>query len=348
MPNQITRISNAELHRFRIEGKIGEGADSEVFAAADAASGLPVVLKRPHPMLIARAQHDAVERRMARAIALREQAAGALPHVAKMLAYTDRAAHHAYFGDALTEPYTVVVEERAAGVPLVASAIDGIKRHPIGAPQNLFAAHPLVPHHRRGRFAIISDLLEVAEAFQAAGALILDMRPQNIYLAPQNAAITVIDIGGAAAERPAIGGRPPLDMHDFYLELFKWYIPTSPPHTDAAAYAKPIGMETVPRFAQDIDGMLRRISEHADDACNLMALDMLHKVKARAYPDIPAFKRDLDGYLRALDAGYALLAQCEPQCEPVMRAWTDALDLLTADYWRKYLFDPASLAAYRR
>ena len=234
------------LTRFQLQEKLGEGADSEAFAATDARTGAPVVVKRPHPMLISRAQHDAVERRIAKVIALRERLGDGLPHVAKMLAYTEPAVHDAYFGDALNTAYTVVVEERAPGIPLVGSAIDGIKRHPIGAPQNLFAVHPVIAHERRGRFSIARDILEVAQAFNDAGALILDLRPQNIYFDPASANITVIDIGGVTEERAPAGGKPPVDLHDFYLEIFKWYIPHSAPPTDADGYRKPIGMETVP------------------------------------------------------------------------------------------------------
>ena len=219
----------AELQRFQLHEKLGEGADSEVFGATDTETGLPVVIKRPHPMLIMRAQHGAVEQRMAKAIDLRERLGDKLPHVAKMLAYGRLAAHGDFFGDNMAEAYSVVVEERARGVPLVGSAIDGIKRHPIGAPQNLFAVHPVIVHRERGRFSIVREVLEVAEAIHGAGSLILDMRPQNIYFDPAKAAITVIDIGGVTEERSASGRQPPLDLHDFYLELFKWYMPLSHP-----------------------------------------------------------------------------------------------------------------------
>ena len=115
-----------------------------------------------------------------------------------------------FFGDSMAEAYSVVVEERARGVPLVGSAIDGIKRHPIGAPQNLFAVHPVIAHRERGRFSIVREVLKVAEVINSAGALILDMRPQNIYFDPATAAITVIDIGGVTEERSASGRQPPL------------------------------------------------------------------------------------------------------------------------------------------
>ena len=330
------------LSQFQLHEKLGEGADSEAFAATDARTGAPVVVKRPHPMLIARRQHDAVERRIAKVINLRERLGDALPYTARMLAYTERANHDAYFGDTLGEPYTVTVEERAAGVPLVGSATDGIKRHPIGAPQNLFAIHPVVPHPQRSRFSIVRDILEVAAAFDDAGALILDMRPQNIYFDPATAAITVIDIGGVT-EASAPNSRTPLDLHDFYLELFKWYIPHSPPPTDANEYQHPIGMETIPMFDQNLDAMIRRHTEAADTTCNAAALDILHKVKARAYLDISAFRREFDALLTLLEAHYATLSQHEP----IRQAWTTALNLLTTDYWRKFDFHPQALSGYR-
>ncbi len=336
------RISSKELKRFHLEGKLGEGADSEAFAATDADTGTPVVVKRPHPTLITRAQHNAVERRIARVISLRERLGDKLPHIAKMLAYTPRAAHDEYFGDALGEQYTVVVEERAHGIPLVGSAIDGIKRHPIGIPQNIFAVHPVVPHAKRGRFSVARDVLEVAETFHNGGALILDMRPQNIYFAPANAKITVIDIGGIAEERRADRRKPPLDPHDFYLELFKWYIPHSRPPTDAAEYRRPLGMESVPMFNQNLDAMIRRHTEDPCEPYDTSALDILRNIKARAYPTIQAFKQDFTPFLTLLEARYARLSECAR----LTQAWHDALNLLTDDYWRKFQFNPGDLTSY--
>ena len=336
------QTSSQELKRFQLEGRLGEGADSEVFAATDIETGQPVVVKRPHPMLIARAQHGAVERRMAKVIALRERMGDNLPHVAKLLAYTESHSHDRYFGDTLGEPYTVTVEERAVGTPLVGSAIDGIKRHPIGLPQNLFAIHPVVPHPRCGRFSIVRDILEVATAFDDGGALILDMRPQNIYFDPASAAITVIDIGGITEATASGGNRTPLDLHDFYLELFKWYIPHSLPPAEPDEYRHPMGMETIPMFRQNLDSMIRQHESVAGEAWRSATLDILRKVKNRAYPSIQAFKSDFEPYLSLLEEKYESLSQCEA----VTQSWTDALHLLTADYWRKFLFDPVGLEAY--
>lgn len=330
------------MNRFRLEGRLGEGADSEAFAATDALTGQAAVVKRPHPALIARGHHAAVERRMARVIALRERHGDALPHVARMIAHTAPVNHDAYFGDALGAAYTVMVEDRADGLPLVGSAIDGIKRKPIGVPQNLFAVHPVFPHRRRGRFAIARGILEVAEAFHNTGALLLDMRPQNIYFEPADARITVIDIGGITQARAADGRNAPLDMHDFYLELVKWYLPPSDPPTTAAEYAAPYETDSAPMFKQNIDALIRRRMQQTPDESQAATLDILRRISARAYPNIDAFGRDLEAYLSILDRKYARLSQCKP----VAQAWLSAKRMLTDAYWRKFRFDPQSLSAY--
>ena len=334
--------STEELQRFQLHEKLGEGADSEVFAATDTDTGLSVVIKRPHPMLIMRAQHHAVERRMGMAIDLRERLGKRLPHVAKMLACGRLAGQDGFFGDSMAAAYNVVVEERARGVPLVGSAMDGIKRQPIGAPQNLFAVHPVAPHSERGRFSIIRDIIEVVEAFHSVGALILDMRPQNIYFDPASASISVIDIGGIAEVRPASGGRQPLDLHDSYLELFKWYIPHSAPPRDADGYRQPIGMETIPMFNQNLDTMIRQHAEAPDESCRSAALDILRKVKARSYTDLHAFRQDFEPYLLLLEAHYSALGDDRE----TVQAWREALSLLSTPYWRKFRFHPDELTPY--
>ena len=333
-----------DLKKFHLLGKLGEGADSEVFAATDTNTGTPVVLKRPHSALIARAQHHAVERRMSQVIALRERLSNSLPHISSLIAYTAPTSHDAYFGDGLVEEYTVVVEERASGIPLVGSAIDGIKGHPVGAPQNLFAMHPVFPHPARGRFSIVRDLIEVAEAFWSAGSLILDMRPQNIYFEPRSAVITVIDIGGVTEARAAGGRKPPLDLHDFYLELFKWYVPVAGPPFDAESYLQPVGMDTVPMFKQNLDTMIRRLSETPAEPWKSETIDLLGRVKRRDYPSVRAFRSDFDRYMELMDRHYDRLLETGRTA----KAWRTALSYLEDDYWRKYRFDPSGLRGYRQ
>ena len=65
------QISSKDLHRFRLDGPLGEGADLEVFAATDTQTGSSVVIKRPHPTLLERGQQRTVERRTAEAIAIK-------------------------------------------------------------------------------------------------------------------------------------------------------------------------------------------------------------------------------------------------------------------------------------
>ena len=265
------------------------------------------------------------------------------PTSPKCSPYIKPHSHDHYFGDTLGEEYTVTVEERAAGIPLVGSAMDGIKRHPIGAPQSLFAIHPVVPHFKRARFSIVRDILDVAVAFDNAGSLILDMRPQNIYLDPASAAITVIDIGGVTESSAPNRSRMPLDLHDFYLELFKWYIPHSAPPSEPGGYRQPIGMETVPMFNQNLDSMIRRHSEAPEEAWHSAAIDILRRIKARGYPCISTFRNDFEPYLLLLSERY----ECISTSGPHRQAWLDALSTLATKYWRKFLFDPVGLEAYK-
>ncbi|MCY4578265.1 MAG: hypothetical protein OXD31_04385, partial [Chloroflexi bacterium] len=292
--------------------------------------------------LIVRGQHDTVERRIASAVALRERLGEALPHVARLIAYTQTSESEDYFCDAIGEKYSVVVEERALGVPLVGSATDGIKRHPIGAPQNLFAIHPVIPHQKRGRFSVVRDLLDVAEICDRDGMLLLDMRPQNIYFDPLNARITVIDICGVTKARPAVGRKPPLDLHDFYLELFKWYMPHADPPSEPEGYRQPVGMETIPLFTQNLDGMIRRHTERSDEDCGAVELDILRKIRARDYPSIRAFRSDFEAYLSLLERRYEELSDSRA----IRQAWQAALEELKDDYWRKFLFNFGCLSAY--
>ena len=338
------QMAHTDLQRFQLQGKLGEGADSEAFAAIDTVTGLPVVVKRPHPTLIVRGQHNTVEHRIASTVDLRERLGDSLPHVARLIAYTQTSESEDYFCDAIGEKYSVVVEERATGVPLVGSATDGIKRRPIGAPQNLFAIHPVIPHQKRGRFSVVRDLLDVAEVCDGHGALLLDMRPQNIYFDPQNAQITVIDICGVTKARPAYGRKPPLGLHDFYLEIFKWYMPHADPPSEPGGYRQPVGMETIPMFTQNLDGMIRRARERSDEQCGAAELDILRKIRAREYPSINAFRRDFEAYLRLLERRYEHLSDSGV----IRQAWQGALEELKNDYWRKFLFNPESLSAYNQ
>ena len=335
--------NEVDLGRFRLEGLLGEGAELQVFAATDAETGRQVVVKRPHPTLIGRLQHRDIEERLARLISLRADPRNPLPSLSRLIGSSMTRNHDAYFGDSLGQSYTVTVEERARGLPLVASAMDGIKGAPIGLPQNLFAVHPLVRHREKGFSAILRDVLEVAEAFHKAGYLLLDLRPQNVFFDPKCATITVIDVGNMMVPRPETRRRAPLDLHDLYLELFKWYATLATPPEDAAAYESPYGMASVARFPQDLDRMVEEYSIGLEEPVRAVAIAILEKVRQRGYGGLDEFRRDLEEYILLSEERYSRLSE-----SPLLgAAWRTAMDKLKEPYWTKYLFDAdADLVAY--
>lgn len=334
------QIESKDLERYQLHGVVGEGADLEVFAATDTQTGESVVVKRPHPTLLARGQQRSVERRTAEAITIKERLGDSLPHTSAMLAYSCQESHAAYFGDDIEEPYTVVVDARAVGVPLVGSALDGIKRQPIGLPQNLFALHPVKAHPDKPPFSIAGDVLEVAEAFHSQGVVLLDLRPQNVYFDPATAAITVIDVGNVTQPREATGRHAALDMHDFYLELLKWYVPSAPPPQDANSYSEPHGMDAVTQFTSDLDFLSRTFAARfsGDDG---VAMGMLEKIRSRSYVGISDFRADLDRMMGWLSEEYG-----EHADTPLAESWNAAAELMATPHWSKFIFTAEDMSPY--
>jgi hypothetical protein len=335
------QISSKDLHRFRLDGPLGEGADLEVFAATDTQTGSSVVIKRPHPTLLERGQQRTVERRTAEAIAIKMRLGEALRHVAPMLAYTEQESHADYFGDGIDEPYTVVVDARAVGIPLVGSALDGIKRQPIGLPQNLFALHPVNAHPAKRAFSIAGEVLGVAEAFFTQDVVLLDLRPQNVYFDPAKAEITVIDVGNIVQPREATGRHAALDMHDFYLELLKWYVPSAPAPQDAKAYTEPHGMDAVSQFNSDLDALARSFGSKFSDAESGGAMSMLEKIRSRSYQGTSDFRRDLEELMKGLSDEYEKHA-----VTPLIGVWRDAASMMSKPHWSKFMFSPEDMSPY--
>ena len=338
------RIDSTDLKRFVLDGPIGEGADCQVFAATDLENRARVVVKRPHPMLIAHGQHADVERRLLRSISLQQGLARASARLAGVVAHATMGPGHGYFGDTHDRPYMVVVEERATGVPLVGSAVDGIRRMPIGLPQQLFALHPVRRHPARPRFSVAMDILDVGEAFLEKGLVLLDARPQNVFFDPIDATITLIDTGGATEARQATRRRPALDAHDFYVELFKWNLPTVAPPSAPGGYATPHGMDSVPRFEQDLAAFRRAYESMPCRAIGEQGAAIVERVRERGY-SLPAdFRADFERLVGLYDERYETLAKDRA----IASVWTEAAKLLDLPHWRKFLFDPAAdMAAYR-
>ena len=328
-------IDEIGLDRFSLEGLLGEGADLQVFAATDIESGRQVVVKRPHPAYIERRQHRDIERRLLQVISLRQELGDSLPQLSRVIGCTSVDDHGDFFGDSLGHSYMVMVEERARGLPLVGSIVDGLKRRPIGLPQNLFALHPLVAHKEKGAFTIPRDILDVANAFYDAGHLILDLRPQNVFFDPRDATITVIDVGNITVERLATSRHTAVDLHDFYLELFKWYATPADPPEDAASYGAPYGMDSVPRFNQDLDGMFQGFSMVAWEPLSASATGIVQKIRQRGYQSIDEFRQEFDAYLGLAEHQYRQLSESAN----ILAAWKTARGLLDEPYWGKFLFD---------
>ena len=337
-------IESAGLSRFRLGDPIGEGADCQVFAATDLENEGQVVIKRPHPTLIARGQHADVERRLSRSLSLQQSLGPASSGLAAVVAYAMVEPGLGYFDDAHDLPYLVVVERRATGVPLVGSAADGIRRMPIGLPQQLFALHPVCRHPHRPRFSAALDILEVAEAILGQGLVLLDARPQNVFFDPKNATITLIDTGGATEEREETRRRPALDVHDFYAEMFKWYVPLGNPPSDTDGYATPHGMDSVPRFPQDLAAFKRAYDAMPARSIGELGAAIVERVQQRGYSRPADFRADFERLVALYDAHYESLAEDQG----IVSTWSEASRALDLPYWRKFLFDPATdMAAYR-
>ena len=329
-------IDSAGLRRFELGGMLGEGADLQVFSGRDLDTDLPVVVKRPHPALIARSRHRDLERRVERVVSLRESVGESLPQVPRLIAHTTIGAGDSYFDDSLGEEYTVTVEERARGLPLIGSPVDGIKGMPIGLPHNLFGLHPLVRHPATGSFTILTELLDLVEAFHHAGALLLDLRPENVFFEPGGAAVTVVDVGGLGVERAVTRRRTPLDLHDCYLELLKWYTTPSGPPDNSAAYAKPAGPRSESMFSRDLADMQRGFRGLAPGSLGTAALGILDTIEQRGYGTLGDFRQDFEVYLGLVDERYAQLREDRS----LVTAWRDALSGLYDPYWGKFLFEP--------
>ena len=337
------QIDPGGLHRFQICGFLGEGADCQVFAATDLERNAPVVVKRPHPMLIARGQHTDVERRLRQSLELRPLLDDAARHVAAPVAHAVVPPGDGYFGDTHDHPYLAVVEERARGLPLVGSATDGIRRMPIGLPQQLFALHPVARHKTRDRFSVALDVLEVAESFLAQGLVLLDARPQNVFFDPRDATVTIIDTGGATPPRAATRRRAALDAHDFYTELLKWHLPTGEPPSAPEGYAQPQGMESVSRFAQDLAALKRAYQAMPCPDIGESGAALVERVRERGYGAPPDFRADFEQFITMYRSAYDKLALHHP----TMQVWTQARGKLSSPYWRKFLFDAErDMAAY--
>ena len=329
-------MQQVELDRFELTGLLGTGADYEVRSATDLETRKSVVLKRPVPQSIRNRMHGAVESRTDRTVEAYEAVGPLTSLLSPMVGYTERANHDVFYGDSFGQEYRVIAYERAQGFPLVGDVRARIMRVPIGLGQNLFALHPLGHQEDQPAFTVHQQLLEVEEAFQQAGYLLLDLSPQNVFYQPATDRITVIDSGALLVEgaEPVSRSQVFRDQHDFFLELLKFYTSPQLPPEDVNGYRDPHGLRPAISFEQELDEIANNFQQ-ADGPVKTAALAVISKVRERSYSSFDDFRQDLTQYseeVRIRNRNLPNLSLCR-------QAWREALELLRADHWARYLFE---------
>ena len=340
-------MRKVELDRFQTSGVLGTGADYEVRAALDQETGKQVVLKRPVPQMINRGMHVRTEERTDRTLQVLDQIGETNENLVQIVGYTERGVHDQFYGDSLGQEYRVIVEERARGIPLMVGDMKArITGVPIGVGQNLFALHPLERPRDRGQFAVHEQLLALEESFIRTGYVLLDLRPQNLFYQPSTGHITVVDCGDLAPVdgEPDRRGRPARDVHDFCLEVLKFYTTPDTPPQDAANYREPHGQRPIVDFLEELDEMGAAFGD-TDEPVRSPALNMIARIRDRSYTEFDGFRQDLNSYLTAVDQRNKNLDGKHQR----RQAWGEALNWLKEDHWNKYLFDAeVELAVFDR
>ena len=359
-------VATVDLERFDLAGPLGSGADYDVRAAVDRETGRPVVLKRPSPQAVRRQMHGPIEERTDRILAAYEAAGQYCPTidhpvgsieagqitagVPRIIGVTDAAIHDAYFGDDLGQPYRVRVEERAYGIPLVGDPRSRILRVPIGLPQNLFALHPLLLQFDDDDWPVQRQLLAAQEVFAAAGYALLDLGPHNVFYSPgMTQQITLIDAGalvGHGVERAY--GNAPQDVHDFYLEMLKFYITPELPPTEPAGYYDPYNQRPVISLEQECDDLTAAFTAAGGELADAV-VGCIARVRRRDYGSIAQFGRDLQECLHLITirnrdlVADSTIQQADDHggpMPPLLRTWSDAAERLAEPHWQeRYLFD---------
>ena len=331
-------MDKVQLERFQITGRLGAGADYDVRAALDLETGAEVALKRPVPQAVSRKQHGSIEARTGRLLEAYDRAGDAGGLLAPLLGFTDTAVHDDYFGDDLGEPYTVFVQQRALGIPLLGDMMSRIRGIPIAAGQNLFAMFPLVQAEAWQPFPVHNQLLELEMAFLDAGYILMDLRPQNVFFRPGDGTLQVIDSGALARlDDPAPRGRPAIDVNDACLELLKFYTtPDSPPQS-AEGYRDARGIRPIVNVQQELAEM-RRGLQGGDEQVASSGGTILDKIEGRSYTGYQEFRADLNEWLDIISRrnrnsqGY----------DTALSVWNEAVNWLRDDYWSSFKFEAAT------
>lgn len=312
------------LEQFELGGLLGEGADMQVFAATDRETGDAVVVKRVHPSLVSRDIHDDVERRVALQAGLREQSGG-FEGLPRLIAVTAADGFAGVFGDDLGYAYSVLVEERAVGVPLIGSVADQVRGHPVGLPMNLFALHPSGAWLAKGFENPALTALRVIERCYEMGWLAGDLGPRNVFYAPDSGKATVIDLGNLRRPSPTTARRAAFDLNDVLFEFFQFYATPDGAPESAAAFAAVSERRLSGSLERMADGLARSYAG-AVNAQGDAARGILERIGRRGYAEVAEFREEFMEYLSAV-----------PTSEDAV--WVEAAAGLRAPYWSKYEFN---------
>lgn len=332
-------METVSLDRFELVGPLGSGADYDVKAAIDRETGQQVVLKRPLPQAVSRQMHGPIEDRSTRTLEAYERAGKHCDVVPRVLGVTEAAVHDAYFGDDLGQPYRVRVEERAAGIPLVGDPRSRILRVPIGLGQNLFALHPLALPPCVGPWPVQTQLLAAQKVFQDGGYALLDLGPHNVFYSPSSGRISLVDASALVGHgiETTVGNRGPQDVHDFFLEMLKFYVAPGLPPSDPAGYYDPYNQRPVISLEQECDDLTRNFGA-AEDNVREAASVCIGRVRARSYGSVVEFTGDLQECMEQINI------RCDemPDRAAAVDAWRSALYRLTETHWTRYQFNADS------
>ena len=124
------------------------------------------------------------------------------------------------------------------------------------------------------------------------------------------------------------------DRHDFFLELLKFYTSPQLPPEDVNGYRDPHGLRPAISFEQELDEIANNFQQ-ADGPVKTAALAVISKVRERSYSSFGDFRQDLTQYLEEVRIRNRNL----PNLTTCRQAWREALELLRADHWARYLFE---------
>lgn len=324
--------SPKELTRFHLGGLLGEGADLQVFAASDTESGEPVVVKRPHPSLVSRNMHRDVEARTLLQTELRNRI-GEVNGLVRLLMLTEPDYFAWYFGDDPGHPYSIQVEERAKGVPLVGGVSDMVRGHAVALPLNLFVLHPARSHVSSGHESPVFTVLEIIERVYEMGYLAQDLGPQNVFYSPASGASRVIDLGTVREPSEATRRRSAFDLNDILFDVFRLYTTPEKPPGDAQQFTQTRESGLSGTLERKAESLSRKFA--ATGAGRAQAsLNILSTIGERGYTSPNRFKTDLQNYLAVTES-----TDRYPESE---ETWHQAIQELRSPYWKKYLFDADS------